>query len=73
MVASWRKFSLVGYFRRLPVAIWNGGDGRLEAVGMVAPVTTVAQQQRVLVLPAVTELGKQQGELKSRHYLTYWY
>jgi hypothetical protein len=41
-----------------PVALWDGGDGRLEAVGVVATVTAVAQQQRVLVLSAVAELNK---------------
>ena len=42
-----------------PVSLWNGGDGGLEAIGVVAPVTAVTQQQCVLILPAMTELNTQ--------------
>ena len=40
----------------VPIAFWNGCEAWLEAVHVVALVTAIAEKQRVLVVPRVTQL-----------------
>jgi hypothetical protein len=49
-----------------PVALWYSGNGRLEAVGVIATVTAITEQQRILILPSMAELkiGNTCGKIK---------
>ena len=50
--------SFVDALVTIPVTLGYLGDGWLETVSVVALVTTITQQQRILILTSVTELTR---------------